>query len=175
VGVEGSSKMAAAARAELDGTAAVVVEENVEVWSYPTTAFDVTVARLVLHYVAELAPLFDKVARTLVPGGRFIFSVEHPVITSCSRGWAEGRRRSDWLVDDYFVTGARVTSWLGGEVRKYHRTVEDYFAATQAAGFVVEQLREARPRPERFADVDAYRRRTRIPLFLVLAARKVAP
>jgi SAM-dependent methyltransferase len=172
VGVEGSRKMAAAAREELEGTAAVVVEEDVETWSYPPSAFDVTVARLVLHYVAELGPLFDKVARTLVPGGRFIFSVEHPVITSCSRGWSEGTPRSDWIVDDYFATGERVTSWLGGEVRKYHRTVEDYFAATRAAGFVVDQLREARPRSERFADVDTYRRRTRIPLFLVLAGRK---
>jgi hypothetical protein len=58
-------------------------------------------------------------------------------------------------------------------VSKYHRTVEDYFRALQAAGFVVEQLRESRPQRERFADAQVYERRLRIPLFLFLAGRKM--
>ena len=59
-------------------------------------------------------------------------------------------------------------------MRKYHRAVEDYFAALQRAGFVVEQLREARPRREHFQDTETYERRKRIPLFLILAALKPA-
>jgi len=174
VGIEGSRKMAATARAQLAGTAAQVIEHRVETWSYPTAAFDLAVARLVLHYVADLAPVFDYVAHALVGGGRFVFSVEHPIITSCARGWPAGTPRQDWIVDDYFETGERVTSWLGGEVRKYHRTVEDYFVAMQAAGFIVEQLREARPRPERFTEPSTYERRKRIPLFLCLAGTQIA-
>jgi len=57
-------------------------------------------------------------------------------------------------------------------VVKHHRTVEDYFAAVQAAGLVVEALREARPRRENFTDEALFNRRKRIPLFLVVAARK---
>jgi hypothetical protein len=76
------------------------------------------------------------------------------------------------VVDDYFASGARETAWLGGTVRKYHRTIEDYFRALQDAGFVVEQLRESRPRREHFADEQTYQRRKRIPLFLFLAGRK---
>ncbi len=61
---------------------------------------------------------------------------------------------------------------MGSAVIKFHRTVEDYFTALQSAGFTVEQLRESRPRRENFTDPDLYDRRTRIPLFLFLAARK---
>lgn len=169
VGVEGSRNMAAAARATLDGTCGVVVESRLEAWSHPAGAFDLALSRLALHYVADVRPLFARVAGALADGGRFVFSVEHPVITSCSRGWQEGTTRRDWLVDDYFVTGARVTRWLGGEVRKYHRTVEDYFAAMRRAGFAVEHLAEACPRPEHFSDAETFERRKRIPLFLIVA------
>jgi len=101
-----------------------------------------------------------------------VFSVEHPVITSCDRGWAAGTLRQDWVVDDYFVTGARENAWMGGTVRKYHRTVEDYFRALQHAGFTVEQLRDSRPQRAQFADQQVYERRMRIPLFLFLSGRK---
>jgi SAM-dependent methyltransferase len=172
VGLEGSRKMAAAARTTLRDTSGVVVEERIETWPYPSGAFDLVVSRLALHYIADIPLLLANVAHALVDGGRLIFSVEHPAITSCSRGWKEGTVRQDWLVDDYFKTGARVTRWLGGEVQKYHRTVEDYFAAMTGAGFAVEELREGRPRAEMFADAETFERRRRIPLFLILAGRK---
>ena len=53
-----------------------------------------------------------------------MFSVEHPVITSCDRAWQGQGQRQDWIVDDYFDNGPRVTQWLGGQVTKNHRTVE---------------------------------------------------
>jgi SAM-dependent methyltransferase len=172
VGVEGSRKMAAAARETLRGTAAMVIEQRVEACTYPTGAFDLVVSRLVLHYVADLGPVFAGVAQALVDGGRFVFSVEHPVLTSCDRARKEGAVREEWIVDGYFDAGVRTTRWLGAEVQKYHRTIEDYFGALGAAGFTVERLCEARPRRERFTDAETYERRKRIPLFLLLAGRK---
>jgi SAM-dependent methyltransferase len=173
VGVEGSRNMAAAGRATLAGTAGEIIDCPLEQWQAPAEAFDLAVARLSLHYLADLAPVLAQVHRALVAGGRFVLSVEHPVITSCDRGWPAGTARQDWVVDDYFVTGARETTWMGGAVRKYHRTVEDYFGALQQAGFLVEQLRESRPQREQFADEQNYQRRMRIPLFLFLAGRKL--
>jgi SAM-dependent methyltransferase len=164
--------MISAAQHNLAGTGGEVVHSALEDWEFPSQAFDLVVSRLALHYLADLDTLCVNVHDSLVPGGRFICSVEHPVITSCNRGWPEGTLRQDWVVDDYFDTGLRVTSWMGGVVRKYHRTVEDYFATFQRAGFTVEQLRESRPQPEHFADLATYERRKRIPLFLFLAGRK---
>jgi SAM-dependent methyltransferase len=172
LGVEGSRNMTAVARETLAGTSGEVQHCTIEDWEAPAAAFDLAVARLSLHYLADLAPVFTQVYQALVAGGLFVFSVEHPVITSCDRGWPTGTLRQAWMVDDYFVTGLRETAWLGGTVRKYHRTVEDYFCALQNAGFVIQQLRESRPQRERFADQQVYERRMRIPLFLVLAGRK---
>jgi SAM-dependent methyltransferase len=173
LGVEGSRNMATLARRMLEGTHGEVQHCAIEDWQAPADSFDLAVARLSLHYLADLAPTFVRVHQALAVGGRFVFSVEHPVITSCSRGWPAGTLRQDWVVDNYFATGMRETSWMGGMVRKYHRTVEDYFGALQRAGFVVEQLRESRPQRERFADQQTYERRARIPLFLFLAGRRI--
>lgn len=174
LGVEGSHRMAALASQTLQGTAGEVIQQQIEGWGYPAAAFDLVLARLSLHYIADLAPILASIAQTLTPAGRLIFSVEHPVITSCDRGWAPGSPRQDWVVDDYFSTGIRVTSWLGGTVQKYHRTIEDYVRLLQAAGFQLDALREAQPRREHFPDESTYARRMRIPLFLILAAAKVA-
>lgn len=171
-GVEGSHNMAEAARQNLMGTTGTVTQTTVETWKYPADAFDLVISRLVLHYIEDVESVFGKIHRSLVPGGRFVFSVEHPVITCCDRGWQGNGPRQDWVVDDYFHSGQRVTSWMGGQVVKYHRSVEDYFVGLQNAGFVVENLREATPRRERFADAGTFQRRQRIPLFLILAGRK---
>jgi SAM-dependent methyltransferase len=173
LGVEGSRNMVAVARETLAGTSGQVQHCSLEDWEAPADAFDLAVARLSLHYLADLAPVFAQVYHTLADGGRFVFSVEHPVITSCDRGWPAGTLRQAWVVDDYFATGARDTAWMGGTVRKYHRTVEDHFRALQDASFVVEQLRESRPQRALFADEQVYERRMRIPLFLFLAGRKM--
>jgi hypothetical protein len=66
-----------------------------------------------------------------------------------------------------------VTNWLGSTVQKYHRTVEDYFHLLQNAGFQIENLREADPQRDNFYDAQTYERRKRIPLFLILSARKL--
>jgi hypothetical protein len=76
------------------------------------------------------------------------------------------------VVDNYFDTGERITNWMGGTVRKYHRTLENYFKAAQQTGFAIEQLREGYPRPENFRTDETYQRRKRIPLFLIMSLRK---
>jgi SAM-dependent methyltransferase len=171
VGVEASRNMVAAARETLAGTSGRIEHAAMETRSYREAAFDLVVSSLALHYVADLETVFAGVHRALVDGGRFVFSVEHPVITSCARGW-DGGPRQDWIVDDYFDVGPRQTSWLGGEVIRQHRTIEDYVSALQAAGFILDRLRESRPQRERFADEAEYERRKRIPLFLFLACYK---
>jgi hypothetical protein len=55
----------------------------------------------------------------------------------------------------------------------HHRTVEQYVASFQRAGFRLTALSECPPRPERFGDdVEELARRRRIPLFLLLAGAR---
>jgi SAM-dependent methyltransferase len=172
LGVDGSANMVAAARQTLAGTAGVVEQASLADWQRPAAAFDLVCSRLALHYLPELAPLYASVHAALRPGGRFVYSVEHPVLTCCQRDGRDAVVVDDWVVDDYFRPGPRVTRWLGAEVLKYHRTVEDHFRLLQDAGFVVEQLRESRPEARHFHDPVFYERRLRYPLFLFLAARR---
>ena len=172
LGIDGSHKMVDAAKAKLAGTPAKVVCANIESWNYPPQQFDLVTSRLALHYIQEIEHVFAEVYRSLIERGRFIFSIEHPVITSCDRAWQTGRLRQDWIVDDYFITGPRLTDWMGGKVIKYHRTVEDYFAALRAAGFTVTELRESRPQRRQFSDESTYERRRRIPLMLFFSAHR---
>lgn len=172
LGLDGSAKMVALATQTLAGSVGRVIQQPIEDWHYPPATFDRVLARLVLHYVADFPTLCAKVWQTLRPGGKFVFSVEHPVITSTDRGWVKGGARQDWLVDHYFDTGLRVTDWMGGRVEKYHRTVEDYFTSLQRAGFIIEHLREASPQRQYFQEEQTYLRRKRIPLFLLMAGRK---
>jgi hypothetical protein len=89
----------------------------------------VVVSRLVLHYILQLDRLLKGIYQSLSMGGRLVFSVEHPVITSCNQSYPPGSTRQDWIVDDYFDIGPRTPVWLGQKVMKVHRTVEDYFLA----------------------------------------------
>jgi SAM-dependent methyltransferase len=171
LGIDGSNNMVAAAHEVLAGGPGQVVHAAIEEWDYPQETFDLVVSSLALHYVPDVEAVLEGAFRALVPGGRIVLSIEHPVITSCHRGWVE-EQRADWLVDDYFVEGPRVTSWLGGRVVRIHRTAQTYFSAMQAAGFVVGCLREAEPQRERFSDAAEFERRRRIPLFLFLAGHK---
>jgi SAM-dependent methyltransferase len=173
LGIDGSRNMVDTARQVLAGTKGKVAQAALENWDYPTKAFDLVVSRLALHYIKDVDAIFMQVYRTLTDHGRFVFSIEHPVITSCARAWQENGKRQEWLVDNYFDTGQRITSWMGGQVIKYHRTVENYFVSLQRAGFLVESLREAEPQHEQFInDDETYQRRKRIPPFLIMAGQK---
>jgi len=172
VGVEGSQNMVTVAQQTLAGTKGEVVLNTLENWDYPTAAFDLVISRLVLHYIENIEALFANIHRALMNEGQFIFSAEHPVITSSDKGWQAGTQRQDWVVDNYFDTGERITAWMGGTVRKYHRTVEGYFKSAQQAGFIIDHLREGHPQREHFLTDETYQRRKRIPLFLIMSLRK---
>ena len=174
LGLDGSQNMVAVASQYLMDVPAQIIHADIESWEYPPGTFNLVISRLALHYLRDLDLIFQKAFSTLTGCGRFIFSVEHPVITSSDKAWQHGGARQDWIVDDYFKTGPRITSWMGGQVIKYHRTVEDYFIGLKNAGFSVEHLREAHPQREHFTDEATYQRRSRIPLFLILASRKIS-
>lgn len=180
LGVDGSLNMVAAAESNLAGTAGHVICTNLETWDYPVNSFDLVLARFVLHYIADLPLLFTHVFVALSERGRFIFSVEHPIVTAYNRAHHPESMLPDffecepgsWVVDDYFDEGLRITSWLGEEVKKYHHSVESYFNLVQDAGLIVEHLYESCPQREHFCSEETYQLRRRVPGILFFACRK---
>lgn len=155
----------------LAGTSGEVRHEKIELWRSQSEQTDLVTSRLALNYVENLQPVFQEIYKALRPNGRFVISVEHPVITSNFASLADGRRTT-WLVDNYFKSGARVHTWLGHQVTKYHHTLEEYFNLFAETDFELERIRESCPQKENFLNQEEYKRRLRIPLFLFIAARK---
>ncbi|MBZ0281363.1 MAG: class I SAM-dependent methyltransferase [Anaerolineae bacterium] len=171
-GVEASKRMVNLAQEQLTPVGGVLHHASIENWAYPQATFDLVISRLALHYVEDINGIFTLVHHALKPGGKFLVSVEHPVITSDNSAATETGIRYNWIVDNYFVTGQRDVRWMGSQVSKFHRTIQDYFVGLQRANFTIEQLREPHPQLEFITDNELYNRRLRIPLFLLLSARR---
>jgi SAM-dependent methyltransferase len=173
-GIEASKRMHMQAQAVLSGPESRLYNEDIVDYAYPEAAYDIVTSRFVIHYIADIRALFRQVFKTLKPGGKFVFTIQHPLTTSSFGSKEEGDRRGDWRVDDYFVEGERREPWINNTVVKHHRTAESYFTALMQAGFAVNAFREGRPVRSNFAAQDEYKRRQRIPLMLILSAIKQA-
>ena len=164
--------MAKEATKSLTDTVGTVHLSSMESWDFQTGNYDLIVSRLALHYLADLKDIFRKAHKTLANDGRFVFSVQHPVLTSSIKSAAACSSKADWIVDDYFNSGERVEPWIDKKVVKYHRTIEEYYQLLKQAGFMIEDIREGTPRVEEFSSESEYKRRMRIPLFLLFSCKK---
>lgn len=171
-GVEGSENMAQVAAKKLDGLAGLVQLSTMEEWQPQTEQYDLVLSRFALHYLADLEGVIKKVHHTLLDGGKFVFSVQHPVLTSSTKSAKSTGSRTDWIVDNYFSQGERAEPWIGKKVIKYHRTVEEYFRLLKQAGFKIEDLREGTPSSANFSSESEFQRRKRIPLVLMFSCVK---
>jgi SAM-dependent methyltransferase len=170
LGVDCSHRMIDQATRTLTGTAGAVSQLDIDDVVVEPDSLDLVTARLSLHYIPDLDSVVDAVAQGLVTGGRLIFTVVHPVITSHDNH--PSGPRTTWTVDDYFTVGPRQRTWMGSSVTWHHRTIEDYVTAVTVAGLTVTSLRECKPEPARFdGHTDELARRRRVPLFLLVNAR----
>jgi SAM-dependent methyltransferase len=173
-GIDGSTRMVVAARRTLADTAGEAVLCDIEDLAEPPASFDLVLSRMALHYVADLGPVLRACHACLVPGGRLVLTVVHPVITSHDARESSTERRQSWVVDDYFNTGPRDQQWLGARTVWYHRTIEDYVSELRRAGFALVNLRECAPHRERFDDAAEFERRRRVPLVLLLVGSRAS-
>lgn len=173
-GIDSSKKMIALARANLSGFDCKLENIALENLKLQKETYDLVLSRLVLHYMEYLEDIFEEIKGGLKGGGSFLFSVEHPIITSNYESYHQKKKikRANWIVDNYFDSGKRVNKWMGEEVVKYHRTIEEYIQLVQEAGFVLDTIRESKPQRANFDNPEEYERRKRIPLFMIFKVKK---
>jgi SAM-dependent methyltransferase len=168
-GIDGSPSMIARARAAVVDQRATFEVADIEDVRPDRGGVDLIISRMALHYVTEVGMVFRRAREGLTGGGRLVFTVAHPVITSHEND-PDGRRTS-WTVDDYFVRGPRPRQWFGTTVTWWHRTIEDYVCLLLEAGFAVRGLSECEPAAHLLADdPPELARRRRVPVVLLLAA-----
>lgn len=169
VGVDSSAPMIDRARERAGSGSTSFEVASIEDFAAPAASFDLVTSRMALHYVHDLDPVFTSVHRMLRPGGRLIFSVVHPIITSSNT--PPTGARTTMTVDSYFVAGPREREWFGRPVTWQHRPIEEYIRVLTRAGFSIETLRECAPVEQLFeGDAEEYERRQRVPVFLLIAA-----
>lgn len=171
-GIEGSQKMVKLAKENLKTYNSIVELGDIEKREFKRVEYDIVVSRLVLHYIENLEKLMKRIETSLKDRGEFVFSVEHPIITSCYEAYHKKAKRGNWIVDNYFDTGERINKWIGEEVVKYHKTLEDYWRIIKQSNFEVIEIRESKPQASNFKIREEFERRKRIPLFLMFKLRK---
>ncbi len=143
-GLDVSENMLARARETTADPAIRYKRADLESLALAEGAFDLVYSSLALHYIENLRGLFEQVHRGLVPGGRFVFSVEHPMYTAPAKpGWThDPHGRLAWPVNRYAEEGARSTDWLAKGVIKQHRTLATYVNRLIETGFTLTRLEE---------------------------------
>jgi SAM-dependent methyltransferase len=127
---------------------------------------DLAVAFMSFQDVDDMFAAVAEAARVLRPGGRFLMAIVHPMNSGgeFEPGSVEMERR--FVMTQSYFTHRRYADDVerDGRAMRFsseHRPIESYSRALEAAGFVIEALREV-------GDSDG--KWTRMPLFLDVAA-----
>ena len=174
LGLDRSENMLRRAREQTRETAVEYRQMELEEYEYPEGAFDVVLSSLALHYVKDFSDVCQKAARTLVRGGDFVFSIEHPVFTAYGeQEWMYGPAGEIlcWPVDRYFEEGERDAVFLGERVKKQHHTLTTLVRGLLESGFQITDLAEPQP-PEEMIDLPGMADELRRPMMLIVCAQK---
>ena len=161
VGIDVSPTLVAAARAVAPDMELHV--GNAAALPFEDASFDRVVSFMCLHDVDDLDGAIREIARVLEPGGAACLAVVHP-LNSAGRFEKHERFviRGSYL-DSFRYADEAERHGLRMTFESQHRPLAAYFDALEAAGMVVETLREPKT-----PDNAAW---SRVPMFLHLRAR----
>lgn len=138
--------------------------------------FDDVLCLNVLDHLEEPAPMLAQLARLVAPSGRVIVSLPHPV--KDRGGWRKERIDGRWhyrefVLDGYFEEGPVEKSrenaagdTVIASITTFHRTTATWVRLLLDAGFVIRDLLEPAPDPERAPDLPILAEKSsRVPYF----------
>jgi SAM-dependent methyltransferase len=169
VGVEPSARLREAARSgapPIDARAGLATDLPL-----PDGAADLAVASMMLMDLDDQAAGVAEIARVLEPGGRLVFCVVHPANSIVAAREALGPEVSYFAEARYAFHAAR--DGLEMTFHDIHRPLGQLMAAFEAAGLLVEALREPVPDDDHVAAHPSVVSRRRDPIFL--AGRLLKP
>ncbi|MGE8291641.1 MAG: methyltransferase domain-containing protein, partial [Sphingobacterium sp.] len=147
----------------------------IEELTFRSGQFNLVISSLAFHYIKDFDALCRNIYNWLQPGGQFLFSIEHPVFTAQgNQDWIYDKDGDKlyWPVDNYFLMGARETTFLGNTVLKYHRTITSYLSSILQSGFKINACVEPEPSTEMLENFPAMGDELRRPMMLIISAEK---
>ncbi|MBV6660955.1 class I SAM-dependent methyltransferase [Pseudomonas yamanorum] len=174
LGLDVSQKMLARAKEMTSSSAITYGIADLEKLELPDAAFDLAYSSLAFHYIVDLKGLFARIHQALVPGGRLVFSIEHPIFMAPRQpGWLiDEQGRKSWPVDSYQLEGPRVTNWLADGVIKQHRTVGTLLTLLIQVGFTLTHVDEWGPSEADLKARPALAEELERPMMLLVAAHR---
>lgn len=111
--------------------------------------FDVITSSLAFDYVKDFGALMKKIHNLLVPGGKVVFSMSHPISTAYDGVYDRYTKneRGEKLyanLHNYSIEGIRKVKWVVDDYELYHRKVTTLINEMIGAGFVIEECQEAK-------------------------------
>ena len=79
LGVDVSEKMLAQARGMGGHAALSYARLDLEQLALPPATYDLVYSSLAFHYIADFPTLLAAIGHGLTPGGKLVFSIEHPI------------------------------------------------------------------------------------------------
>ncbi len=174
LGFDLSENMVRRAIADTRDTAVEYRIADLETLELPRASFDLAYSALAFHYIRDFNRLARMVHAALVPGGDFVFTIEHPVFMAAAHPhWiADEDRRRTWPVNGYSIEGERRTDWFAKGVVKYHRTIGTTLNTLIGAGFDIAHVEEFAPSPEQIEQAPALAEELERPMMLLVSARR---
>jgi len=175
VGVDPTAAQLAAATARAGGP--VYLRAGAAALPFGDESFDAVVACLVFEHIRDVDDAIAEVARVLVPGGRFLFFLNHPLLQTPNSGWIDDQTLDPpeqyWRIGPYLVEDETIE-----EVEKdvfipfIHRPLSRYVNAMASVGLTIARMEEPAPPPGFLARAREYEAAATIPRLLFLLARR---
>jgi len=174
VGHDRSDSILARARRETDHPGVSYDSADLDTLVLPAGSFDFAYSSLTFHYVEDFARLMRVVHEALVPGSRFVFTIEHPIyMAPMNPGWALDKTgRQTWPIDGYSVEGERRTDWLAKGVIKHHRTIGTTLNTLIDTGFRIDRVVEWRPTEKKIQDQPELAVEKERPMILIVSVQR---
>lgn len=142
----------------------------------PRRSFDAVVMCLVIEHVDPFEPCLREAARVLVPGGRFLLLLNHPLLQAPGSGWIDDQVLEEqyWRVGPYLRDDASLEQLCPGvELPFMHRPLGRYVHVMGEVGLLIDDMAEPPPPPGFLARAPEYREAATIPRLMLIRARRV--
>ena len=153
----------------------LVVQGDVAALPFPDASFDAVTTCLVLEHVAQLREAINEIARVLVPGGRFLLLINHPLLQTPNSGWIDDHILEEqyWRIGPYLTEDTTMEEVEAGVTIPFiHRPLSTYVNLMIDAGLLITRMVEPAPPAGFLAQADEYAEASTIPRLLLLRSEK---
>ncbi len=156
------------------GGSGLFVQARAEQLPCMTGAFDAVLVCLALEHVDPFEPAINEIARVLVPGGRFLLLLTHPLLQAPGSGWVdnEGSGEKYWRVGSYLRDDVAIDEVAPGVRFEFaHRPLSRYVHVMGEAGLLIEDMVEPPPPRQVLVDTGGFPNAAAIPRLMLISAR----